>query len=623
MRRTEVSAPAPAPATPGTVLTELPREKAITVDAAARLAPAMMTEVVFAVGWFQVLRRLFAWLYGGARYALGVAVDRLLRRDSPERRAVRLRETFELLGGTFIKVGQQLSMRVDLLPVVYCDELAKLLDKVPPFPARAAIRRLEAITRRPLSETFAAFDPDPIGSASIACVFQGVLRTGERVAVKVRRPDIGRLFTADLKAFELLTWILEFTTVVRQDFFRAFRFDLRTMLMEELDFTREGRSTDVFRRTARKKKQGFLLAPRVFFDLSSEDVLVTEFVTGVWLSQLLGAVESSDEAALAQIRAMDIDPKVVGNRLVRASLFGQHDCLVFHADPHPANIVVQPGNKLMFIDFGSSGAYSERDRGVTWQLQYHMGRDEVSSMVRAALALNEPLPPVDADELSRKLEVAWWRMVLSMKSKHVAWWERTTAGLWLFIMKIMREYHIPMTLNTLKIIRATLIYDTIAARLNPKVNVRTQVQRYTDDRRARLDRRALRQFRRDARGLDARRVVQRGYVALEETRDLVARVRFRMERLLNQADFNFASEVKKASFVSLEILRLGTLGVGITAVGAAAAAIRRALARQPLDAFAILKEVAASPVYWVLVGLLVLRMIRHIQFRVGDRDPRE
>src|SRR4029077_17002851 len=127
-----------------------------------------------------------------------------------ERRAMRLRRMFERMGGTAVKIAQQMAMRIDLVPYAYAFELTKLLEKVPAFPVDAAIKMIERTTGRPLHEDFVSLDPVPIGSASVACVFQGVLHNGERVAVKVRRPGIGVLFMADCRALIWVTNVLEF-----------------------------------------------------------------------------------------------------------------------------------------------------------------------------------------------------------------------------------------------------------------------------------------------------------------------------------------------------------------------------------------------------------------------------
>src|SRR5689334_11312925 len=138
--------------------------------------------------------RLFTWIYVGTLVVLGIGLDWLLRRDTPARQAVHLRRGLERASGTFVKFGQQAAMRIDLLPWDYCVELSKMLDKMVPFPVEHALAAIERTTGKPWQEIFAVFDPEPIGSASIACVYQAVLKDGTKVAVKVRRPNILKVF---------------------------------------------------------------------------------------------------------------------------------------------------------------------------------------------------------------------------------------------------------------------------------------------------------------------------------------------------------------------------------------------------------------------------------------------
>jgi len=253
-------------------------------------------EVAFKPGTLRTIGRIFSWLFGGAYYGLGYALDRLLRRDQTIS-AVRLRKTFEFLGTTFIKLGQQLSMRLDILPYAYCHELERMFDDVSRMRYEEAVRIIEKATGKPLEETFAAFDTDPIGSASIACVYHAVLKSGEHVAVKVRRPGIGEGLAADMRA---LGWILFAAEqlFLRRGFTSNFLDELSSMLMEELDFRREARFAELFRRRMRKTSElHFASAPKVYFEHSTSDVLVTEYVTGVWVTDVLTALETDDRAA--------------------------------------------------------------------------------------------------------------------------------------------------------------------------------------------------------------------------------------------------------------------------------------------------------------------------------------
>src|SRR5262245_56781697 len=167
--------------------------------------PPRRHEVAFKANFFRSVGRLFLWTAGALWFLLGVLWDKLRRRNTEDTQARRLRMIIQRMGTTFIKFGQQLSMRLDILPYAYTRELAELLDSVPPFPTEQAIKIIERAAGAPLHQSYSKFDPQPIGSASVACVYQAVLMTGERVAVKVRRPGIGPKLAADLRA---LTWLL-------------------------------------------------------------------------------------------------------------------------------------------------------------------------------------------------------------------------------------------------------------------------------------------------------------------------------------------------------------------------------------------------------------------------------
>ncbi len=134
------------------------------------------------------------------------------------------------------------------------------------------------------------FDPEPIGSASIACVYQDILKNGDKVAVKVRRPRIGEMFAADLKALDWVSGIVEFLAMVRPDFTQNLRQELRNTLLEELDFYKEAHYQALFRHEAKRSNYNFFTAPRVYAGLSGEDVIVQEFASGLWLSEILAAV---------------------------------------------------------------------------------------------------------------------------------------------------------------------------------------------------------------------------------------------------------------------------------------------------------------------------------------------
>ncbi len=579
-------------------------------------APApLRRQLLFKASIPAALGRLFVWLLAALVYAAGTAGDWLRRRDSVERRAVRLRRILERIGGTFLKLGQQMSIRLDLLPMTYCVELSKLLDRVPPFATDEAIAIVERATGKPLAETYAVFDPEPIGSASLACVYQAVLASGERVAVKVRRPGIVATFAADRRALSWLIALAEFFTLVRPRQLREFLRDLESMFLEELDFRKEARFTDLFRRQAKKSRLRFITAPRVFFELSNDEVLVSEFVSGIWLWELLWAVESGDEKALDYVARLEIDPVVVARRLFRASLFGIFENLIFHADPHPANVVVQRGGGIVLIDFGSCGSYTEGQIRIIRHFHYCQANQDTSGMAQCVLALLEPLPPIDVDALTRDVERVFADSLQALKSPSSEWWERTSAGVWIGFLRMARKYHLRIHLEILRMIRSTLLYDTLAARLYAGLDIYQEYRRY----RRQMAKAARRRFRRRTRRLFKRGLDDRLFLRLEELGDLGERLVYRMERLADAPKYSFASLAGKAVFALSTLMRWAFVTLTVGGIGAAASGGGRLL-RGEVDLLELGGEVARSTWFLGFAAVFLLISLRRVLFRFSDKD---
>jgi predicted unusual protein kinase regulating ubiquinone biosynthesis (AarF/ABC1/UbiB family) len=586
--------------------------------------PGLRREVeTFRTGPLVTFSRFLVWTGAALRYFVPNFWDRLCRRASIERRAERLCRILQHTGVTFVKFGQQLSIRVDLLPYAYTHELEKLLDEMQPFPFEQAVAALERMTGKPLEETFAAIDPEPIGSASVACVYQAVLQSGERVAVKVRRPGIGELFAADMRAMGWVLRMLEILTLLREGLVTNLLYELRGMLLEEFDFVKEARYTELFRRQLKKSKLRFVSVPRVFVAQSGADVLTTEFVEGVWLNEVLAAVEQDDRAALETLRGMDIDPKAVAKRYLKVNRFGGFEGLFFHADLHPANIVVHPENRITLVDFGSCGAFTKQETNAWRRLLYYQARDDVGNMAQAAMTLLEPLPPIDAEEFRKRLEAVFWQDLYAFKSKHSRWWEKTSANIWLSLLDLIREFKVPARLNLLRMIRATLLADTIAARLDHKVDHYKEYQRYERSAGKRAAKRLQKRFKKFFEPSTLVRV--------EQFFDAVAAAGFRAQQILdNRPILNFSRVIGKAAF-GVGILFRTALFLGVvTLLVAIPIAVSDLLHHPPTSLHdllwerpilgKVLRELFASRLYLFLSSLVVVVNLRRFLFRLDDRD---
>jgi ubiquinone biosynthesis protein len=515
-------------------------------------------------------------------WAAGNGIDRLVgksREDARQSAAKRMRSYIRKLGWTLIKVGQQASLRSDLLPEEYCDQLEELFDEAPAIPVSEAYRAIKEQTGKPWQETFREFNPEPVGSASIACVYRAVLHNGDEVAVKVRRPGIYKAFAVDLAALDRIAQFLEFTTFVQPGLLKSFMTELRTMLLEELNFRNEVRYQELFRRFLGRRKKLNVTAPRIYYELSGNDVIVSEFVTGIWVKEMMRKVSARDVEYLAELRSKDIDPRSVAKRLIRSQYYQFHECPFFHGDPHPGNIAVQPGGRIVMVDFGACGVFSARDRNLMLQMNYHYTRGDVAGMVRCVIGLMEPVARIDVDEFSKSLQDEWWKGYYCLLSKHADGSERTSFRLWVALLRAFRQFSVPMPLHMLRMVRATLLYDTVAARLHSKINVFKEFDKY--------HRGVARRTRIDIQESVIRQVLlgpdDSAYVTFRRVADVANILLYRAEKFLAEPDIGFEGLINKVyEFIGsvVQIFKTAiTITVAAVVVGGVLFVCREAMSR--------------------------------------------
>ncbi len=614
--RTQISLVAQTPAPQNSdVVRPMPRRKARHAPGAVVSLPRAR-RVFFKPGIIAPVGRLFVWLWSALKFYCGNLLDVLLRRDTVQRRAVRLRRIFEFAGASLIKLGQQLSLRADLLPYAYCEELGKMLDRAPAFPTGEAIASIERGLGRPLHEIFEAFDPDPIGSASLSCVYQAKLKSGERVAVKVRRPGIGPLIAADLRAFDWLLNLAEAITVIQPGLTSRFRRDIRTILFDEMNFRAEARYMDLFRRRTGKRRTD-VTAPKVYFDYCTDEVLVSEFVSGVWMWELMAAVDAKDEEFLAQLREQGIEPKSLARKIINVMYQEVLEELFFHADPHPANIVIRPNNGICFVDFGAVGRFSTESRKALREMMHHMRNGDVTRMVNCALTLAGALPPVDVERVSKEFELIYADWLYAQRSTDAEWWERSTAQAWLRYIEIARKFAIPVNLETIQFFRATLLYDSIINRLDHNVDLARAFQKYIRQSAKGARRRVQKNLKKRLWG-----PTDRDYLNIEQITDSATQFIFQLQRKIEQPIVQYRNMVGKIAYTASLLLRMGYL----VAVGLGFAVLADSVSKRWFD-----HEIDWSRVVermttfgWVQVTSIavVLILIRRIVIRLNQPDFR-
>jgi predicted unusual protein kinase regulating ubiquinone biosynthesis (AarF/ABC1/UbiB family) len=303
------------------------------------------------------------------------------------RGAGRLLDTAEALGGTLIKAGQFASTRPDLLPAPFVETLASLQDRVPPRPAPVIEGAIARELGRPVAEVFSEFDATPLAAASIAQVHRARLAEGREVAVKVQYPGVASLIDADLAALETV-----FKTIMHLEpeiDLQPVADYLRWTLPLELDFRREAKATCELRRALSDRDD--VIIPGVVGDLTTERLLVMELAEGVRITDrdaLVGAGISPHEVALLLNDAY-------ADQLFRRG--------VLHADPHPGNLLVQPGPRLVVLDHGLTLALEPSFIATLERMVSAMMRGNLEALTEA---LGEAGVPVDKDtDLTALLQV--------------------------------------------------------------------------------------------------------------------------------------------------------------------------------------------------------------------------
>jgi ubiquinone biosynthesis protein len=600
--------------TAANVVGPMPRRRLVhTFDAAASTLP-MARHQSFRPGIFQPALRLLVWLRVCLYFLGGNAIDFLLGRASLQRRADRLRRLFDAAGGSFGKLAQQLAQRPDLLPYAYCVELSKILDQAPVLLTADAIAIIERELGRPFGEVFAVFDPVPIGSASIACVYQAELRSGKRVAVKVQRPGIGRKLSADLRALDWLLILAEALTIIRPGLTRSFRRELRAMIMGELNFRTEARYTEMFRRRAKNYGEG-ISAPKVYFEYCSERVLVSELVSGVWMWELMAAVDQNDKEFLEKVAAMDIEPKSLASKLINVMHRDVLEEMFFHADPHPANIVVQPNNGICFIDFGAVGRISTQTRNTWRELHYHLRNKDIERMAVCSIALGGPLPPIDVDRFITAVEEIFAEWLYASKSPDAEWWERSNATNWLRFISVARQFGIPANLQIIQFFRAALLYDSIIMRLNKDVEFDLEWKTYAKT--------AGRATRRSTRDLISKRLggaAKMDYLRCEQASDVAGQFLSKLRRGVDSPVVHFRNVAGKISSVTSLLMQIGYLGIVAAAVIVMADQVARLLIGYTINWSAAIDAAMSYRALQLILVVVAIVLFRRTLIRLNEPD---
>ncbi|MCR5783531.1 MAG: hypothetical protein K6G90_12460 [Clostridia bacterium] len=369
---------------------------------------------------------------------------------------VELRTTLEDLGPTYVKIGQIMSSRVDMLPESYCRELEKLRQNVKPLPAEVARVVIEQETGKKIDEIYSEFKDKPLGSASIAQAHAGVLKDGTKVVTKVQRPLIADMMRRD---FVLLKKIAAMVNIVAEGYDSGSPVDLMSVILElekvteeELDFRVEAENTRFFREHCIESPE-VIDCPVIIDDLTTERILTMTFVDGYSISKK------------ERIKEDGYDPMSVGRAIIDNYMHQVLDVGTFHGDPHQGNIMISNG-KPFWIDFGMIGHVSEANLNMIQGLLLSLLEKDTEALANTVMSMGGAGAKTNRAKLMEDLDGFLDKY---MTVTNVA--DLDTAVLMEDLMALISEHHVRMPGELTMLVRSLATIEGVIEELCPELNL--------------------------------------------------------------------------------------------------------------------------------------------------------
>jgi predicted unusual protein kinase regulating ubiquinone biosynthesis (AarF/ABC1/UbiB family) len=412
----------------------------------------------------QVVRRIFAVLGPVLSFVFGLWSDskRGIVVKNDLRRATQLRLLLTKLGPAYIKIGQALSTRPDLVPPVYLEELTKLQDQLPPFPNEIAYQFIKEELGAPPEEVYAELSAQPIAAASLGQVYKGKLKTGEEVAVKVQRPDLREGITIDLYILRnLAAWVQKKVKRVRSDLVGILD-ELGDRIFEEMDYIHEGENAERFFQLYGHMKD--IYVPKIYWEYTNRRVLTMEWINGTKLTQT------------EEISAQGIDARYLIEVGVQCSLRQLLEHGFFHADPHPGNLLATPDGKLAYLDFGMMSEIQPPQRYGLIEAIVHVVNRDFEGLAKDYVKLDFLSPETDLTPIIP----AFARVFADAEGASVA--DLNIKSITDELSALMYEYPFRVPPYYALIIRSLVTLEGIAIFIDPNFKVLSEAYPYVSKR---------------------------------------------------------------------------------------------------------------------------------------------
>ncbi|EFA70640.1 ABC1 kinase family protein [Cylindrospermopsis raciborskii] len=376
--------------------------------------------------------------------------------------AIQLRELLTKLGPAYIKIGQALSTRPDLVPPIYLEELTKLQDQLPAFPNEIAYQFIKEELGGLPEDIYSEISPQPIAAASLGQVYKGRLKTGEEVAIKVQRPDLRERITIDLYILRILAgWVQKNVKRVRSDLVGILD-ELGSRIFEEMDYIREGENAERF-----FELYGHLpdiYVPKIYWEYTNRRVLTMEWINGIKLTQP------------QEIETLGINARYLIEIGVQCSLRQLLEHGFFHADPHPGNLLATFDGKLAYLDFGMMSEVKPPQRYGLIEAIVHVVNRDFDSLAKDYVKLEFLTPDTDLTPIVP----AFARVFANAQGASVA--ELNIKSITDDLSQLMYEYPFRVPPYYALIIRSLVTLEGIAIYIDPNFKVLSEAYPYVSKR---------------------------------------------------------------------------------------------------------------------------------------------
>ena len=406
------------------------------------------------------------------RFFLGTETN---RETIQEQQALWLKDKLITLGPTFIKIGQSLGTRADLLPLPFVKELGTLVDQVPPFPNDVAFAIIERELGRKISEVYAEFDLEPIAAASLGQVYRARLHSGEEVAVKVQRPNLDATIKGDIVILKKVARFAErFPKLNENADWAGMLGEFNTTVHEEMDYRAEGKNAERFRESFRTWTN--VHVPTIYWNASSPKVLTMEFIHGTKVTDL------------EELIRRGVDPAVINRLLIKTYLKQLLEDGFFHADPHPGNLLVMPDGRLAFFDFGMVGRITPELQAKMIDAFFHVVSKDPAGIAQDLIDLDF-LKPGTGHAAVKPVVEKMFEFHFNLKLKDVNFKELTYD-----LADVMYDYPFRLPSNFTYIMRALMTLEGIGIITDPEFNFFETAKPYAKEFMLRREGKDFRKF---------------------------------------------------------------------------------------------------------------------------------